>query len=361
VRILDKYAVREFTKTVLVALFAFITIFITLDVVEYVDDFIDNNVAVPTVIKFYAFQIPHIFILSVPVAILISALLTVGQMARHNELTAIKASGVRLSRTVLPLIALGIVSSLVSLAVGEMVMPRTDTEVIRIKTNEIKKSSGAGQPRIQKNISYRGKKGLFYFAPEYDTRFQVMKDVVIEKWEDTLVFRVNAEKATWKDSAWVLSDAWIRWFSEDGEVEREAFVSEDEFGDIRDYPHDIAKEQKDPEEMSYWELKSLITRIEQSGGDATRYHVGLNMKIAFPFTNVIVILLGAPLSARLRRGGIAVGIGLGLGLCFLYYGFIRVGQALGDHGVLPPLTAAWIGNVFFAVAGIILLLRADKQ
>lgn len=360
VKILDKYAMREFTRTILIALFAFITIFITLDVVEYVDDFIDNNVAVPTVIKFYAFQIPHIFILSVPVAILISALLTVGQMARHNELTAMKASGIRLSRAVLPLITVGVLASLISLCIGEMIMPRTDTEVMRIKTMDIKKSSGSS-PRIQRNISYRGKNGLFYFAPEYDTRRQVMKEVVIEKWSDNLVFRVNAKRATWQDSAWVLSEAWIRWFDDAGDVERETYIAEDTFGDIRDYPRDISKEQKDPEEMSYWELKSLIARIEESGADATRYRVGLNMKIAFPFTNVIVILLGAPLSARLRRGGIAVGVGLGLGLCFLYYGFIRVGQAMGDHGALPPLTAAWIGNVFFAITGIILLLRAEKH
>jgi lipopolysaccharide export system permease protein len=361
VRILDKYAIREFTRTVFIALFAFITIFITLDVVEYVDDFIDNNVAVLTVVKFYAFQIPHIFILSLPVAILISALLTVGQMARYNELTAIKASGIRLSRAVLPIIGVGVLSSLISLAVGEGVMPRTDTEVLRIKTGEIKKTSDASRPRIQRNISYRGKNGLFYFAPEYDTRRQVMKEVVVEKWDDSLIFRINAESAAWKDSAWVFSDAWVRWFSPEGEVEHEIFIRNDIFDDIRDYPRDISKEQKDPEEMSYWELKSLITRIEDSGADATRYRVGLQMKLAFPFTNVIVILLGAPLSARLRRGGIAVGVGFGLGLCFVYYGFIRVGQALGDHGTLPPFPAAWIGNALFALAGIILLLRAEKH
>ncbi len=359
-RILDSYSMREFTRTTFIALFAFITIFITLDVVEYVDDFIDNDVAAFTVVKFYAFQIPHIFILSVPVAILISALLTVGQMARHNELTAMKASGIRLSRAVLPLIVVGVVASLVSLVVGEVVMPRTDTEVMRIKTGEIKKSSGSS-PRIQRNISYRGKNGLFYFAPEYDTRRQVMKEVVIEKWDDNLVFRVNAKSAAWRDSVWVLSEAWVRWFSDNGDVDSETYIAEDTFGGIRDYPRDISKEQKDPEEMSYWELRSLIARIEGSGADATRYRVGLHMKLAFPFTNVIVILLGAPLSAKLRRGGIAVGVGLGLGLCFLYYGFIRVGQAMGDHGTLSPIVAAWIGNIFFAIAGLILLLRAEKN
>ncbi len=359
-RILDGYAVREFTRTAFIALFAFVTVFITLDIVEYVDDFIDNNVATTTVVKFYAFQIPHIFVLSLPVAILISALLTVGRMARHNELTAMKASGIRLSRAVLPLIAAGAVAGFVSLTVGEVVVPRTDTEVERIKTNEIKKSPGS-RPRIQRNISYRGKNGLFYFAPEYDTRRQVMKEVVIEKWENYLVFRVNAKKAAWRDSAWVLTDAWVRWFDEDGDVEREVFIAEDTFDGIRDYPREISRVQKDPEEMSYWELRSLIARIEESGADATRYRVGLHMKIAFPFTNVIVVLLGVPLSARLRRGGMAVGVGLGLGLCFIYYGFIRVGQALGDHSVLSPICAAWIGNVFFAVTGVILLLRAEKH
>jgi lipopolysaccharide export system permease protein len=85
------------------------------------------------------------------------------------------------------------------------------------------------------------------------------------------------------------------------------------------------------------------------------------MKIAFPFTNLIVVLLGSPLSARLRRGGIAVGVGLGLSLTFIYYGFIRVGQTLGDNAILPPLPASWMGNIFFAVCGIILILRAEKH
>jgi lipopolysaccharide export system permease protein len=63
----------------------------------------------------------------------------------------------------------------------------------------------------------------------------------------------------------------------------------------------------------------------------------------------------------LRRGGLAVGVGLGLALTFVYYGFIRVGQALGDHSVLPPALSAWTGNIFFAVCGIILILRAERH
>ena len=34
---------------------------------------------------------------------------------------------------------------------------------------------------MRNNISYRAKGGFFYFAPEYDTRLNVLKDVVVER------------------------------------------------------------------------------------------------------------------------------------------------------------------------------------
>lgn len=361
-RILDRYVLTETSRTVLIGLLAFIAVFVSLDMVENVDDFVDNNVGLPTVLKYYAFQIPHIFTLTLPVAVLISCLFTVGQMARHYELVAMKASGVRFSRTVVPLAIAGLIASLLSLGVSEIIQPEANSIVRRIKSNEIKKTSNRRQPRIRTDISYRGKDGMFYFAPEYDTRMNVMKDLVVEKsHEGKLIFRLNAERASWQESTWVFSEAWIRWFAEDGEVEREAYIPDGQISMIRDDPKDIIREQRQPEEMSYRELSQLVATIEDSGGDSTRYRVGLNMKLSFPFTNLIVVLIGSPLSARLRRGGLAVGVGLGLSLTFVYYGFIRVGQTLGDHSVLPAFLAAWLGNIFFAICGVILTFRAERH
>lgn len=361
-KILDRYIVAETSRTILVGLLAFITIFVSLDMVENVDDFVDNNVGLPTILKYYAFQIPHIFTLTLPVAVLISCLFTVGQMARHSELVAIKASGVRFARTVVPLVAVGLAASLLSLGVSETIEPQANSIVRDIRASEIKKTSKRSQPRIRTNISYRGKNGIFYFAPEYDTQRNIMKDVVIERsTRGRLLFRLNAERAVWQDSIWIFSEAWVRWFGEDGDVEREAYIPEGPFSQARDDPSNIVREQRKPEEMSYRELSHLVSRINESGGDTTKYRVGLNMKISFPFTNLIVVLIGSPLSARLRRGGLAVGVGLGLSLTFVYYGFIRVGQTLGDNSVLPPVIAAWLGNTFFALCGLILTFRAEKH
>lgn len=361
-RTLDKYILGEFARTVLIGLAAFITIFVTLDMVENVDEFVDNDVGAAVVLKYYAFQIPYIFALTLPVAVLISSLFTVGQMARRNELVAMRASGIRFARSIAPLVAGGLAATILSIGVAEFIEPPADAMVRNIKSTEIRKSHSVSEPRMRSNISYRGKNGLFYFAPEYDTKLNTMKDLVVERTQQgRLLLRLNAAKAAWRDTAWVLSDAWVRWFAADGEVEREDHISEGTLPLVRDYPKDILREQRKPEEMSYRELAHLVRKINQSGGDSAKYRVGLNMKMSFPFANLIVILIGAPLSARLRRGGMAVGVGMGLGLCFVYYGFIRVGQALGDHSVLPPLVAAWAGNIFFAICGIILIFRAERH
>jgi lipopolysaccharide export system permease protein len=358
---LDRYVLGEFLRTVGIGVLAFVTIFVTLNAVEKVDDFIDNQVPALTVVKYYAFQVPYIFTLTLPVAILISSLFTVGQMARRNELVAMRASGIRFARTILPMVLGGLLASVASLAVSEFIQPQASAVVRSIETGEIKKSS-RNQPRLRSNLAYRGANGLFYSAPEYDTRTDTMKDLVVEQSVDgRLVFRVNAARASWQDSVWILSDAWVRWFSESGEVERESFIAKGPLPPLRDFPGDILRDQKQPEEMSYRELRDLVKRIEESGGDPSKYRVGLAMKIAFPFANLIVILLGAPLTARLRKGGLAVGAGIGLGLAFVYYGLMKGGQALGDHAVLPPLLAAWIGNLIFGVCGIYLILRAEKR
>jgi lipopolysaccharide export system permease protein len=359
--ILDRYILRQLSRTIIIGLVAFIAVFISLDMVENVDEFVDGGAGMFTIVKYYAFQVPHIFTLTLPVAVLISCLFTVGQMARHSELVAIKASGIRFGRTVIPLLFAGLMASLASLAVSELVEPAANAQVRTIKDSEIRKSSGDGRPRVRSNISYRAKGGYFYFTPEYDTRTDVMKDVVVEKsLKGELVFRVNAEKATWEDSTWVFKEAWMRWFSTSGEVERETYMAEGPLPDVDASPEDIVREQRQPEEMDFRELSRLAQRIEESGGDPRRYRVGLSMKLSFPFTNLIVILIGSPLSARLRRGGLAVGMGLGLSLTFIYYGFIRVGQTLGEQGILPAVFGAWLGNIFFAACGIYLILREER-
>ncbi|MBU0711693.1 LptF/LptG family permease, partial [bacterium] len=113
----------------------------------------------------------------------------------------------------------------------------------------------------------------------------------------------------------------------------------------------------DPESMRYRELADFITRLEESGNDPRKWKVNLYYKIAFPFTNFIVILFGLPLAAVKERKGVSFGAGMSLLVIFIYYGFIKFGQVMGYKGLLSPMLSVWIGNLVFLAGGAYLLYK----
>jgi len=57
----------------------------------------------------------------------------------------------------------------------------------------------------------------------------------------------------------------------------------------------------------------------------------------------------------------ALGFGLSVGISFIYYAFMRTGQALGHNGALPPYLAAWLGDLVFGVIGTVMLVQAQRR
>jgi lipopolysaccharide export system permease protein len=117
-------------------------------------------------------------------------------------------------------------------------------------------------------------------------------------------------------------------------------------------PADLATSQVKPEQMDIPNLMRFISRVKESGGKIHQWQTDLHSRIAFPFSNVIIILLSAPLAYNRRKKSLAVGFGMSLAICFIYFGLIKMGQTLGHGGVLDPVTAAWLGNAIMAAAGV---------
>jgi lipopolysaccharide export system permease protein len=73
-------------------------------------------------------------------------------------------------------------------------------------------------------------------------------------------------------------------------------------------------------------------------------------------------LLAFPFGVRAgHRGGASLGIVLAVVLGFGFLMVSGVFLSLGKADVLPPALAAWSGNILFAAAGAILLLRAESR
>jgi lipopolysaccharide export system permease protein len=111
--------------------------------------------------------------------------------------------------------------------------------------------------------------------------------------------------------------------------------------------------------MSYWQLRRYAERVRVEGYDATEYLVDMNIKLALPFINLVMVFIGIPVALGLKKGGTPLAVSIGIGICFLYLTNLGFSRSLGLSGILPPILSAWAANVIFFFLGIYLMLRLE--
>ena len=126
-------------------------------------------------------------------------------------------------------------------------------------------------------------------------------------------------------------------------------------------PESFEKSPGDPDEMAYKDLADYVRRLEHGGLRAEKYQVQLHQKFAFPWINLIVVVMGAALAARMRNPNAALGFGISVSTAFFYVGLMRAGQALGQSGSMPPVAAAWFANALLGLVALGLLVQAQRR
>ena len=105
-RIVDRYLLREFLLSLLLGLTTFVGIYLVVDLFERIDTFVDHKASPLTVATYYLYGLPVIIVQVLPVAMLLSSLFSVGLLAKHRELTAMKSAGLSLYRILWPIFSL---------------------------------------------------------------------------------------------------------------------------------------------------------------------------------------------------------------------------------------------------------------
>jgi len=358
---LDRYIIRQFILTAFFSLFAITIIFVAVNLMDNLDDFLDLNASVGKIAAYYLYFIPEIIKLMTPVAMLLSALFTTGRLSTYNELTALKSGGVSLYRFMLPMIVFAIFVSGVSIYFNGWVVPFANKKKIEI-----------GRVYFQKDIEYVSKNNIFIQDSRtriisigiFDDTRNVAIHVSIQDFDpgnlSVIAARFDANEMRWDPAAkqWTLFQGFERRFNNDTETLRSfdsLFI-----GVLNFSPDDIRKKQEKPEEMNYNDLKKFIANQQRAGQDVSRWLVDYYGKIAFPFASVIVILFGIPFSSIKRRSGLGVEAGIAIGISFLYMIFLQISQAFGYNGDMHPLLTAWLANIIFFMAGIYVLWRVPK-
>jgi LPS export ABC transporter permease LptG len=357
-KLLDRYILRKFFGIFGLSMVGFIVIFFIVDVIEKIDQFLKAQMNLPELAQFYLYQIPFFIDIALPMSLLLAAVFTVGLLSKNNELAAMKSSGISLYRISTTLLIVGLLFSIGAYFFEDSCVIPASRKRIEIEETRMKRRQEALKS-VYTNITFQDSPNRNIVISKYLSRTNSGITVTIQVTrENTLVQRIDARKMTWSaDSAgWVLSNFKIRLFDEAGN-EKIVTIPGDSLFFFNLTPDDVVHTSLDPEAMRYKELLRFIRRLNTSGNDPRRWEVNLHFKLAFPLTNLIVILFGLPLAAMKPRQGIGFGAGMSLLVVFTYYGFVKFGQVLGYKAVLTPWVSVWLGNLVFLLIGGYLLYK----
>jgi lipopolysaccharide export system permease protein len=449
-RLLLRSFIGPFVITFMVALFFLDMQFLWV----YADEMIGKGLSVFVVLELLLYASARLVNLALPLAILMSSIMTLGSLAEHEELTALKSSGMRLGRILRPLVV-----TMVFVAGGALLFANYAWPVANLKFRTLLYSVTRKKPtlNLEDGVFYNGIEGHAIRAAKVDKETGRLEDILIHQHgggRDGAGLVIRATEGTMKTSR---TGRFLHFDLQDGtshEERLEPGIRQRE----RTYPHmitaferqqmridlsslDFAKAdealfKRAYEMMSLGQLSLAIDSIEGQRRHAAeamrdfgqrnlnrktldasavfptdtgavhrdwlarlgpsaerrvfdaakdmvrnttqtarnqidernakrtladRHAIEWHRKLFLAFACILLFLIGAPLGAIIRKGGLGLPTVLAILLFVLYYVVTIMGERMVRSGALSPALGMWLGTLLMVPAAFFLNWRAARE
>ena len=359
--LLTRYLLTEYLKWLLLILAALLTVFLTVDILEKMRRFSESGASLVGIVQYFLFKLPGMTLELSPLALLLATLLTLGALAKNNELIPIMNAGISTVRLHLPMLIIGGIVTIFFILLNNGLIPATKKKA-RILQQEAMQGGGRGETLfIQNKLWIRLNRTTLLYAQLVDAAKQTMYGVHLYFLGNALPVdqEVYAAELRRENGQWVLFNGARITFQKDGTIHRAPFMRAPI--QINKTLREIQQIEMQPEEMSGGKLVSYIHQLQKDGLNATRYQIGLQTKRALPLANFILVLLGIPMAFQyLQKGGIGKGVMIGMVITLVYWLCLSVALSLGRLQVISPIMAGWGPHLLFALTGIILFVRLHR-
>jgi lipopolysaccharide export system permease protein len=363
--ILPTYFLGMFISYSTGLLIAVTSIFAVLDYISNLKRF--QGIQMQYIGLYYWYFLPWIIQITLPIVLLLASMFALGKMAKNSELTAMKSAGINIRQLTSPLLLIGLLISVGVFYGTEMFLPTANLkrrellDNIRQGISPVAGSKSNGVREFRRDFYYFGNPQTVYVFDEFGTAPQNARGVQREKFGKGMISqRLSAEKMVFNDSTheWFFIKGSCKDFTKEP-------VKITQFDTLKDSilsvtPVEMVARIKGKEEMSYWELKKFIEACKKRGEKVQEYLGELEFKLALPFMNFIVILLGISITARTGKKGGAVLFAVGLGLMITYWILSRTAIVIAQNGHIPIYVGAWASNVLYLLLGLYLYRKAVK-
>jgi lipopolysaccharide export system permease protein len=355
---ITRYFLAEFLRPMVVSFAALIVLVMVAEVMEHLDKFIAGKAGLGLVLQYLVSLMPLRGLEVLPVAALLATLFSLGNLSHRNEITAAMSGGIHPWRCVQLILLFGAGLSVLALGVSEWLAPRATRHAKTLWKLDIRHFASLRQTSFE-SVTAAGEDGLFYTIGLLDLGENRLEHPVVEWTEAGRPARLLAAGAArWEEGHWVFRDgAEWRFDADSRPGSPEAF--EERRLDLKESPEELVPQDPESEEMNYREFNRYLRRLRTLGVPTRKQEVELHMKLAFPLTSLIVMLLGIPFAFR-KSGGKVRAVGLALGAVFFYFGLMEVGRALGQKPWCPPIAGAWLANAVFIAGGLWRFVRMKE-
>lgn len=361
-KILNRYILKEFSRFFVVTLSAFLVLFMIGDFIEKVDDYVNHQARAVDVISYMLYQVPNITFMVMPLAVLLSTLLSLGLLSKNGEIIAMKSGGLPLYRIVTPIFLTAMVLSGLLFWANQTVIPYCNARAEYIKQVDIDKKPASPVLKHDK-FWFRGPGGevVNVGLVEFKSGVPTCYGVTFYKLDKdfNLYQRVDSQRMVWEAGKWVLLKGVTYNFKTGGGIMMSNFDSMPV--NLPEKPEDFKRVERLSEEMDFSQLRNYIAMLHREGYNPVKYMVDLYGKVSFTLANLIMVIVAVPFSLKTSRsGGMALGVAICIVLAISYWFLYSFSISLGHAGRFPPLFAAWLSNALFCASGIYMYIQADR-
>ena len=347
---MDWYIIKKFIGTYIYAIILIISIAIVFDVNENLAKFSQYNAPLKAIVlDYYVNFVPFYANLFSPLFVFIAVIFFTSKLAGNSEIIAMLASGMSFRRLMRPYMVSCVLISLVTFYLGAYVIPHGTVIRQNFETMYKNKKRNTSAENVQLQVG----PGVIAYIQYYDNRRKSGYGFCLDKFENKkLVSHLSASEIQYD----TISDSKFHWHITNWKERRLRGLREQITEGARKdtvimmEPTDLVYSKGQQETFTSPELRDYISKQQSRGsGNVVQYEVEYHKRIASSFASFILTIIGASLSSRKRKGGMGLYLGLGLVLSFTYIMLQTVSSTFAINTGFPPIVAAWLPNIVFAV------------
>ena len=348
--ILDWYIIKKFIGTYIYAILLIISIAIVFDFNENLSKFTQYHAPWRAIIfDYYANFVPYYSNLFSPLFVFIAVIFFTSKLAGNSEIISMMAAGMSIRRLMRPYMISCVLIAGLTFYLNSFVIPHGT--VIRQNFETLYRNSKKNTSA--ENVQLQVAKNTVAYIQHYDDQYKRGYGFSLVKFKDKKIVShmtameiqydtVADTKYHWKVSNWKIRTLkGLKEHIQSGASKDTVLLME---------PTDLVYSKGQQETFTSPELLNYISKQTSRGsGNVVQYEVEFHKRIAMSFSSFILTIIGLSLSSRKRKGGMGLYLGIGLALSFGYIMLQTVSATFAIQDDTPPMLAAWIPNIIFAI------------